>query len=872
MTGSNTAALYVLTGSNSQAATTIGSGVLNINADQALGATAGTLTFGYSGSTLQAGAAGIVLSASRTVVLNSASKFDSNGFDMTAAGTLSGTGSLTKVNAGTLTLAATNSYAGSTTINGGVLATSVNGALPSTSTVAFTGGGTLNVQSTSQTVPGVTVSSSITGTVVGSASGSLTLNANGFSLGNSLSSGTAQLNMAGLPAFVYSGSTSTFTVGGTGSDTNDEYGYLVLASTSTINAATVNVTGQKSISNSYYSTGRIALGQAATINANSFVLGGSQLADTVQFQSGLAANPALTIAGVSGGTSRANLTVGNGNSSNYEPDLATLDLVTGVNGTSQLTAQVGTMIVGTATYGGASDNAKFLMGGGTLDATSIDVAVRPSAGTLDSGVPQTGLFSVNGGAVLVPTFTLGDIITTSGGTVNATATLDGGGLLSVATLQDGNGATGSQAVRTFNWNSGTIANYDPAYGLGGDAAESGLAITIPTMTMAASGTHTFWIDAGQSGAVSSNIGQSGGSAALTKNGGGLLNLSGSNSYGGGTTVSNGTLQLGNASALGTGGLTANAGVLDLNGYSPTVAYLNGSSGTVTNSGTAISGSATLTVNQAIATTFNGTLADGPSPNIVALAKTGSGALYLSGANPYSGGTTIGGSTSLGGGTVLVSAASGGLGSGSIWVGAASGNSALLTNGAVTLANAIQVGPTPSSGTTTIGGNADAVSTLSGSISLAGNVTFSQVANSGSNALNITGGMSSNNTATEVATFAGPGNIVVSNAPISDGSAGNVAVQVTGGLLVLSGTNNYSGGTTVDGGTLILTDSEAIADGTSLTVGNPALFAAPVVPGPVVAGLQTEPSSPIAPVPEPCTLALAAAFFAGAAVYRRMRRR
>ena len=49
-------------------------------------------------------------------------------------------------------------------------------------------------------------------------------------------------------------------------------------------------------------------------------------------------------------------------------------------------------------------------------------------------------------------------------------------------------------------------------------------------------------------------------------------LSGSNTYTGGTTVQGGTLQLGSNAALGAGGsaLTVSGGLLDLNGYGPTV--------------------------------------------------------------------------------------------------------------------------------------------------------------------------------------------------------------------------------------------------------------------------------------------------------------
>ena len=68
----------------------------------------------------------------------------------------------------------------------------------------------------------------------------------------------------------------------------------------------------------------------------------------------------------------------------------------------------------------------------------------------------------------------------------------------------------------------------------------------------------------------------GSSYSITDSGAGLLVLSNANTYGGGTTVdSGGSLQLGNAGGLGatTGTLAVN-GVLNLHGYSPTVAWLS----------------------------------------------------------------------------------------------------------------------------------------------------------------------------------------------------------------------------------------------------------------------------------------------------------
>ena len=145
----------------------------------------------------------------------------------------------------------------------------------------------------------------------------------------------------------------------------------------------------------------------------------------------------------------------------------------------------------------------------------------------------------------------------------------------------------------------------------------------------------------QNGTVSAEL--AGNSAALTKTTTGTVVLSGDNTYNGGTTVSGGTLQLDSPSALGTGGLVANAGTVDLNGFSLTTTANNalpslaGTAGTITdNSG---GGATTLTVSQSATTTFGGTIKDGPS-NQLALELTGPGTLTLSGSNPFTGGTTV----------------------------------------------------------------------------------------------------------------------------------------------------------------------------------------------------------------------------------------
>src|SRR5438874_5423368 len=128
-----------------------------------------------------------------------------------------------------------------------------------------------------------------------------------------------------------------------------------------------------------------------------------------------------------------------------------------------------------------------------------------------------------------------------------------------------------------------------------------------------------------------------GAGSLTKLGTGTLLLSGVNTYTGATAVSAGTLRLGATNAIGAASaMTVAAGaIFDLNGLSDVIGSLAGA-GTVT-SGAA--GAVILTVGgNNSSTAFSGIAQNGSGT--VALTKTGTGTLTLSGANTYSGATTV----------------------------------------------------------------------------------------------------------------------------------------------------------------------------------------------------------------------------------------
>jgi autotransporter-associated beta strand protein len=171
----------------------------------------------------------------------------------------------------------------------------------------------------------------------------------------------------------------------------------------------------------------------------------------------------------------------------------------------------------------------------------------------------------------------------------------GGGTFTVNQLQFSGTNSG-----TWNVTNGTIIfdGTNPTFLNQGDS--SGLVGSLPSLQLNAN--TTFEIDSAS--AVTEVTGAISGTGQLTKTGSGALVLIGTNTYSGGTTISAGTLQIGNGGTSGSivGNVTDN-GTLAFD-RSDTVAF-----------GSVISGTGSLV-------------------------QLGSGTLVLTGTNTYSGGTTI----------------------------------------------------------------------------------------------------------------------------------------------------------------------------------------------------------------------------------------
>jgi autotransporter-associated beta strand protein len=313
-----------------------------------------------------------------------------------------------------------------------------------------------------------------------------------------------------------------------------------------------------------------------------------------------------------------------------------------------------------------------------------------------------------------------------------------------------------------------------------------------------------------------------GGTLLTVAGGNNVTLSGPISGNGGLTMVNtAVLLLTNSNNSYGGSTTLSAGTTcvgaDSSFGSPTalLAFNGGAlqAEAAINSSRPISllgGGATIDT-QSFIVTLNGPIS-GNSP----LTKLGTGVLALTCSN------SIGGPLTVSAGTLQV------------------GNPAALGSGNLTL------------GAATLDLYGTSLNPLSSLNGAAGSVITDSATTAGTSVLSV------NLPAGEVSTFSGS---------IQRGPARDIALNTNGpGTLILSGSDSYTGGTTVNAGTLILTSNTAIPDGTSLTVGagGTVIFDPSVAGTPVVGSA----ASSVAAVPEPGTLVLLTAGAALLALYRK----
>ncbi|EDY4665220.1 autotransporter outer membrane beta-barrel domain-containing protein, partial [Salmonella enterica] len=299
-----------------------------------------------------------------------------------------------------------------------------------------------------------------------------------------------------------------------------------------------------------------------------------------------------------------------------------------------------------------------------------------------------------------------------------------------------------------------------------------------------------------------------GSGKVEKSGDDALTLSGANTYTGGTLISDGTLVASNVEALGTGDVTNNA-TLELNTGGDFDNAISGSGqveksgdgtltlsgsntytgGTTINDGTLIAtsvdalGSGDVTDNATLALNTGGTF-DNTISGSGKVEKSGDDALTLSGANSYTGGTLISGGT-------LIASNVEALGTGDV-----TDNATLALNAGGDFINNI-------GGTGRVEKSGDDVLTLSGANSYSGGTLISDGTLVASNVEALGTGDVTDNATLELNTGGTFDNAI---------SGSGQVVKSGDKMLTLSGANSYSGGTLISDGTLVASNVEALGTG------------------------------------------------------------
>ena len=556
------------------------------------------------------------ISSRLQLVSGSTATFDTNGNNVTFASGFGGSTSaaVVKTGAGRLTLSGSNSYTGSTTISGGTLA--VNGWLGGSPITVSSGG----VLAGSGTVGSVTVASGA-GIGPGNSPGTLT-------------TGAMTWNGGGFYDWQLYNASGT---AGTGWDFISGTGGLTIAATSgnkfTINLLTLSSTGPDVSGNalgfSSAQSGMWAIGSFTSITGFD--------TSTISLNTTGFSNPysGLFSLATSGGT---------------------LNLVYTALGSSY-TAGTGVWSDATNWSGGVTPSGTAQLsftGTGGTSTNDISAATLPVVSSI--------AFPSNAGP-----YTLAGPLPLGGDIIN-----------SGTTTQTLSGSVSLVAASSLNAPSGKLV-------LTGTLATNGY-----TLTTVGSGVTIG--DGGTSGVILGDVTTNGvltfnrsdsitesdvirGSGSIVKLGAGALTLSASNSYSGGTTLSAGSLNINNASALGTGALTVAAtGTIDnTSGSALTLAANNPQAWNADftfagsnplNLGT---GSLSLGASQSVTVTSSTLTSGGAYGGSGALTKAGAGTLVLNGISTHSGtisvtaGTLQIGNTGTGGGSLLAMTNAAGVG-------------------------------------------------------------------------------------------------------------------------------------------------------------------------------------------------------------------
>lgn len=704
-------------------------------------------------------------------------------FDQATAGTyggaMSGTGSLTIAGAGPITLTGLNTYSGGTTINSG---SSLIGNTDSIHGNILNDGSLQIGKGTSTTYAGII-------------SGSGTVNV----------SGGQSVIFSGLNT--YSGGTTIDSVTTLIGTTQSLQGNFTNDGTLEFNQATAGtyagvVSGQGGM--------RISGGAAITLTGLNTYTGGT----TIDASSSLVGTTSSVHGSI---TNDGDLTFDQTAAGTYSSNMVGSGHVT-ISGTGPITFS------GTNSYSGGT--------------------------TVDSGSSLTGSTSniqgdvVNDGSVKFSQSTQGSYAGDMSGSGNVTIT--GGGQVTFSGLNSYSGGTtintGSTLAGTTNSLQGSITNdgtlsFNQGFAgtYAGNISGSGSVKDLGTGTLRLTGTNTYsggtTVNGGgvmigttnslqgdftnngtvvfDQAAVGTYSGDMSGAGRVEVTGGGAITFSGVNSYVGGTSVLSGSELIGTTSSLtgaidnaglvnfnqstaGTyAGAISGAGAVGISGTGPvTFSGLNAyTGGTTIDTGSTLIGttsslqgnfdnSGLLRFNQSTTGTYGGVISGSGGVRV-----SGGGTVTLTGQNTYTGGTTIDSLTTLVGTTSTIQGnvvdngilnfnqSTAGNFAGNISGG---GGVSITGTGPITFTgtNTYTGGTTIATGSTLIGNT----SNLHGIVSSMGSLVFNQ-----------------STTGTFLGGVTGSGNLLITG----------------GGTITFAGTNNHTGGTTIDTGSKVIGNANAI---------------------------------------------------------------
>lgn len=487
----NTGTLTIGTSNSFSGGTFIGGGTLIISNDSALGAASGVVNFG--GGTLQANSN---ITNARPISVTAASSFDVlTNVTVQLGGVSSGTGTLTKLDTGTLVLTGTMSntpaIAGGTVQVAGTGRISSSGVFDVGNAVSASGvltisGGTVQANAATG---GQFSSSLIAGSIAASA-GDLQMSSGTLTTAQQLGLGAG---LGGYAAFTLSGGTVTlgsYLVVGFNNDTaviNQSGGAITV----TTNCPTIAAGGTGSIAVANISGGTLTA--IDNTNGNASGRGGMFIGENGTGFLNVSGSASLTLVG------DANVTIGRQAGSFGE-----LNLLGGTITTPQVSKGIGTAIfnfnggtlkafTNSSSFMGGLSSATIYSGGAKIiDGGFIVSMSQPLASPTGFGVSSITVGSGGAGYIDTPVVTISG---GSGSNATATATVSGGAVTAINVTCPGTGYISGDAV-SVNFIGG-----------GGTGATAG------TATLAA------------------NV-----AGGLTKTGTGTLTLGGANTYSGATTV------------------------------------------------------------------------------------------------------------------------------------------------------------------------------------------------------------------------------------------------------------------------------------------------------------------------------------------------